>query len=143
MSCEIIADGFHVHSDLYKLLLKDKRLDRIVLITDSLKPTEQKDDILVANEEEVVFQDGIFRRKKDDVIAGSALTMIRGIRNLAASGFGLEDAVNTASFNPAQIMHYNKKGSIIPGHDADLTVFDPDFNILAVMAQGKFVRNLF
>jgi N-acetylglucosamine-6-phosphate deacetylase len=143
MSCEIIADGFHVHPDLYKLLLKDKPLDRIVLVTDSLKPTEQKSGILLANGEEVVFRDGVFRRKDDDVIAGSALTMIRGIRNLVASGFRLEDAVKTASFNPAQIMRYYRKGAIIPGHDADLTVFDQDFNIMAVIIQGKLVRNQF
>jgi N-acetylglucosamine-6-phosphate deacetylase len=143
MSCEIIADGYHVHPDLYKLLLRDKALDKIVLVTDSLKPTEQKTGILLANNEEVVFQDGIFRRKSDGVIAGSALTMIRGIRNLAASGFGLEDAVKAASFNPAQVMRYYRKGNIIPGHTADLTIFDHDFNILAVIIEGKFVQNHF
>jgi N-acetylglucosamine-6-phosphate deacetylase len=40
-------------------------------------------------------------------------------------------------------MRYYRKGAIIPGHDADLTVFDRDFNILAVMIQGRFARNLF
>jgi N-acetylglucosamine-6-phosphate deacetylase len=143
MSCEIIADGFHVHSDLYKLLLRDKPLDKIVLITDSLKPTEQKDGPFMANGEEMIFLDGAFHRKKDNVIAGSSLTMIRGIRNLVDSGFSLEDAVKTASFNPAQVMRYYKKGSIIPGHVADLTIFDRDFNVLAVMIEGKFVKKQF
>jgi N-acetylglucosamine-6-phosphate deacetylase len=143
MSCEIIADGFHVHPDLYKLLLRDKPLDKIVLVTDSVKPTEQKNGPFMANGEEVIFRDGVFCRKNDNVIAGSALTMIRGIRNLSASGFSLEDAVKTASFNPAQVMRYYKKGSIIPGHAADLTIFDRDFNVLAVMIEGKFVRKLF
>jgi N-acetylglucosamine-6-phosphate deacetylase len=136
MSCEIIADGFHVHPDLFKLLLRDKPVDKIVLITDALKPTEQKEGPFFANGEEVVFRDGIFHRKIDDIIAGSALTMIRGVKNLAASGFSLEDAVKTASFNPANVMRYRNKGAIIPGHDADLTVFDRDFNILAVIIGG-------
>jgi N-acetylglucosamine-6-phosphate deacetylase len=43
MSCEIIADGFHVHPDLLKLLLRDKPIDKIVLVTDGLKPTGQKE----------------------------------------------------------------------------------------------------
>ncbi|GHU05006.1 N-acetylglucosamine-6-phosphate deacetylase [Spirochaetia bacterium] len=92
MSCEIIADGFHVHPDLFRLLRQDKGIDKIVLITDGLKPTEQKDGPLFANGEEVIFHDGAFHRKADDVIAGSALTMIRGVKNLVSFGFSLEDA---------------------------------------------------
>ncbi|MGL4986841.1 MAG: N-acetylglucosamine-6-phosphate deacetylase, partial [Treponemataceae bacterium] len=36
MSCEIIPDGFHVHPDIIKLLFRDKPVDKIVMITDSL-----------------------------------------------------------------------------------------------------------
>jgi N-acetylglucosamine-6-phosphate deacetylase len=143
MSCEIIADGYHVHPDLYKLLLRDKPVDKIVLVTDALKPTEQEEGPFFANGEEVVFRDGIFHRKIDDVIAGSSLTLIRGIQNLVKYGFSIEDAVKTAAFNPANVMRYQKKGAIIPGYDADLTVFDEDFNIRAVMIGGRMVKNEF
>jgi N-acetylglucosamine-6-phosphate deacetylase len=51
MSCEIIADGFHVHRDLFKLLLRDKPIDKIVLVTDGLKPTEQAEGPFFANGE--------------------------------------------------------------------------------------------
>jgi N-acetylglucosamine-6-phosphate deacetylase len=137
MSCEIIADGFHVHPDLFKLLLRDKPIDKIVLVTDGLKPTEQRTGPLLANREEVFFHDGAFHRKSDDVIAGSGLTMIRGIANLVSSGFSLEDAVKTASFNPAQVMRYNRQGAIIPGRFADLTVFDRNFEVRLVVIGGK------
>jgi N-acetylglucosamine-6-phosphate deacetylase len=141
MSCEIIADGCHVHPDLFKLLLRDKSIDKIVLITDGLKPTEQAAGPFFANREEVVFHDGLFHRKADDVIAGSGLTMIRGVRNLTAFGFSLEDAVKAASSNPAQVMRYTGKGTIIPGKDADLTVFDREFNILAVIVGGHLKKS--
>jgi N-acetylglucosamine-6-phosphate deacetylase len=137
MSCEIIADGFHVHPDLFKLLRRDKPIDRIVLVTDGLKPTEQAEGPFFANGEEVVFHDGLFHRRIDDVIAGSGLTMIRGVRNLVDFGFSLEDAVKTASFNPASVMRYKGKGNIVPGSDADLTVFDKDFNVLVVTVGGE------
>ncbi|MDR2517592.1 MAG: N-acetylglucosamine-6-phosphate deacetylase [Spirochaetaceae bacterium] len=137
MSCEIIADGFHVHPDLFKLLLRDKPVDRIILVTDSLKPTEQDAPPFFANGEEVVFQDGIFRRKSDGVIAGSALTMIRGIKNLVKFGFSLDDAVKTGSFNPANLMRYRGKGAIVPGYDADLVVFDDQYAVRAVMVGGE------
>jgi N-acetylglucosamine-6-phosphate deacetylase len=143
MSCEIIADGFHIHPDLYKLLLRDKSVDRIVLITDALKPTEQAKGPFFANGEEVIFQDGVFHRKADNVIAGSALTMIKGVQNLVNFGFSLEDAVKTASFNPAQVMRYRNKGAIIPGYDADLVVFSRNFRMMAVLARGVIKKNLF
>ena len=143
ISCEIIADGFHIHPDLYKLLLRDKPLEKIVLITDALKPTEQDNGPLIADGDEVIFQDGVFRRKADGIISGSALTMIRGIKNLVNSGFSLEDAIKTATYNPAQIMHYRKKGAIIPGYDADLAVFDKNFRVLASVARGVVRKNLF
>ena len=140
MSCEIIADGFHVHPDLYKLLLRNKTIDKIVLITDGLKPTEQKEVPFYANNEEVYFKGGVFYRKSDDVIAGSGLTMIRGIQNLVAAGFSMEDAVKTASFNPAKVMRYNNQGALIPGRFADITVFDKNYQIRLVMIGGKIIK---
>jgi N-acetylglucosamine-6-phosphate deacetylase len=137
MSCEIIADGAHVHPDLFKLLQRVKSIDKIVLITDGLKPTTQKEGPFFANGEEVIFHDGLFHRKIDDVIAGSGLTMIQGIRNLVNFGFSLEDAVKTASSNPASVMHYTRKGIIMPGMDADITVFDQNYTILATMVGGE------
>jgi N-acetylglucosamine-6-phosphate deacetylase len=141
MSCEIIADGFHVHPDLFKLLLRNKPIEKIVLVTDGLKPTEQKEGPFFANNEEVYLKNGVFLRKADDVIAGSSLTMIRGIQNLVAGGFSVDDAVKTASFNPAQIMRYNNQGAIIPGHFADITVFDINYKIKHVMIGGKIIKS--
>jgi N-acetylglucosamine-6-phosphate deacetylase len=141
MSCEIIADGFHVHPDLFKLLLRDKPIDKIVLVTDALKPTEQAEGPFFANHEEVVFHGGVFHRKSDDVIAGSGLTMIRGVQNLVSFGFSLEDAVKAASANPAQVMRYRQKGTIIPGNDADITVFDNSFTVLATLVGGVIKHN--
>ena len=143
MSCEIIADGIHIHPDLYKLLIRDKSVDKIIMITDALKTTEQKEGTLLSNGVEMIFSDGVFKRKADNVIAGSSLTMIKGIQNLVTFGYSAEDAIRTTSFNPAQVMRYNKKGAIIPGHDADLAVFDRNFNIQLVMIGGKIIKNLF
>jgi N-acetylglucosamine-6-phosphate deacetylase len=142
MSCEIIADGFHVHPDMFKLLLRDKPIEKIVLVTDALKPTEQAEGPFFANGEEVVFHDGLFHRKSDDVIAGSALTMIRGVKNLVHFGFSVEDAVKTATSNPARIMRYNRKGNLIPGYDADIAVFNKEFEPLCTMVGGVIKYNV-
>ena len=141
MSCEIIADEYHVHPDLFKLLLRNKSIDKILLVSDGLKPTEQKEGPFYANGDEVYFRNGVFFRKSDDVIAGSGLTMIRGVKNLVSGGFSLEDAVKTASFNPAQVMRYSNQGAIIPGRFADLTVFDSSYKVRLTMVGGKIVKN--
>ena len=142
ISCEIIADGFHVHPDLYKLILRNKPVDKIVLVTDALKPTEQAAGPFFANGDEMIFSDGVFRRKADNVITGSALTMIRGVQNLVKFGFSPEDAVKTASTNPAHVMRYLNKGYIMPGRNADLVVFDRKFKVLVVIAGGTIKKNL-
>ncbi len=142
MSCEIVADGIHVHPDLIKLLMRDKALDKIVLVTDALTPTEQTSGTMLANGEEVVFKDGCFHRASDDVIAGSALTMIKGVQNLASYGFSLGDAVKCAAANPAAIMGYHKQGMIIPGYTADITVFDRQFNVLMCLVDGVIKKNI-
>jgi N-acetylglucosamine-6-phosphate deacetylase len=139
MSCEIIADGFHVHPDLLQLLSRNKPVDKIVLITDGLKPAGQKEGPFYANGDEVEFKDGAFRRVSDGVIAGSGLSMIKGIQNLVAENFSIEDAVKTATFNPAQVMRYSRQGTIIPGKLADIAVFDKDFKICLVLIGGKIV----
>ena len=120
---------------------RDKPLDKIVLITDALTPTEQQDDKLFANGEEVEFSDGCFHRVADGVIAGSALTMIRGVKNLVSYGFSVGEAVKCAAANPANIMHFHGKGSIIPGYDADIIMFDSCFNVLLSMVSGRILKN--
>lgn len=142
MSCEIIADGVHVHPDLFKLLARDKPLEKILLVTDGLTPTEQEKGPLIANGEEVVYDGGCFHRAADGVIAGSSLTMIKGVKNLVKFGFSVSDAVRAASSTPAAVMRYNKKGMLIPGYDGDIVVFDKQFNILASIIGGVFKKNL-
>ncbi|MGA2546193.1 MAG: N-acetylglucosamine-6-phosphate deacetylase [Rectinemataceae bacterium] len=141
LSCEIIADGRHVHPDLIRLLLRDKPVNKVVLVTDSLKPTEQANCPLFANREEVYLKDDLFLRKADDVIAGSSLTMIKGIRNLVKYGIPLENAVEMASSNPSRILGLGKRGLLVPGYEADIVVFDDSFRILASIAGGRFLKN--
>lgn len=144
-SAEIIADGLHVHPDLMKLLFRDKPFEKIVLVTDALKPTEQKIGELFANGEAVYLDEtGLFHRKEDNVIAGSSLTMIKGVENLVKlGGLSLQNAILMSSHNPARIMKIKNKGTILPGYDADIVIFDKDYQIQAVMVEGQIKKNNF
>jgi len=140
LSCEIIADGRHVHPDLIKLLLRDKPDSNIVLVTDALKPTAQEIGPFFANHEEVYLDDKLFHRCSDDVIAGSSLTMVEGVRNLARFGIPLESVFKMASPNPARILGLKKVGEISPGFTADLTILSEDFGVNGTMVRGEFVH---
>ncbi len=136
MSCELIADGVHIDPNLIKMLVQFKPADKLVLVTDSLKPTKQNSDILTANGDEV-YLDKCFYRKSDNVIAGSALTMIDGVKNLISWGLSADLAIRMASTNPARIMNLTNKGFLAPGYDADLVVFNKGCEILGTVLNGE------
>jgi len=138
VSCEIIADGYHVHPAIVKLLREVKPINKMVLVTDALKPTEQKSGCLMANNEEVYCDEGVFKRKSDNTIAGSALTMIKGVQNLVGMGFDVDDALRMASCNPVTVLSRQiSTGYILPGRTADITSFDDEFRIKLTMIQGE------
>ena len=136
LSCEIIADGIHINPEIIKFLLTCKSLDKVVLVTDALKPTKQKKKPLIANGEEVYF-DKCFYRKSDNAIAGSALTMVDSVRNIVSYGFHVEQAVHMASTNPARIMKQDHLGVIAPGYDADIVILSEKLSVLYTIIQGK------
>ncbi len=140
ISCEIIADGVHVHPDVVSFLKRIKPAENIVLVTDALKPTGQTKGPFVANGEEVIFDGGVWKRKADGVIAGSALTMARGIQNLVDFGYSLPEAAACASSNPARLMNLPKTGKLAAGFAADITLLDEHFNPVKTFIGKKEVK---
>ena len=136
VSCEIIPDGFHVHPALIKLLMKGKPPDKIVMVSDSLKPAGQEHGVLTANGEPVYHAEGVFRRAADNVIAGSALTMDAGVRFLVEKGFNTEVVLNMASANPAKVLRLGNRGHLLPGMRADIVVLDKHLNAETVFIRG-------
>ncbi len=136
LSCEVIADGIHIDPEIIKFLLTCKSLDKVVLVTDALKPTKQKKKPLIANGEEV-YLDQCFYRKSDNAIAGSALTMRDSVRNIVSYGLHLEQAVHMASTNPARIMKQEHLGVIAPGYDADILILSEKLKVLYTIIKGK------
>ena len=55
-------------------------------------------------------------------------------------GIPLEQVLQVATSNPADILKLSGKGYIREGYDADILVFDAGFNIIHLMAMGKMMR---
>jgi len=52
----------------------------------------------------------------------------------------LEQALQVATSNPADILKLQNKGYIREGHDADILILDKEFNIVWLMAMGKKMK---
>lgn len=135
ISAEIIADGHHVHPALLKLLARNKPLDKIVLVTDSVAAMDSLSLKIIA---------GVYRME-NETIAGSRLTMLRALRNMVyLTDVKLVDAVKMASLNPAQVLGLSgRKGKISQGFDADLVMFDNNFKCQATIIAGRIIFNKF
>ncbi len=135
ISCEIIGDGVHVNPNLIHLLLKSKPLSQIVLITDALPPAKT---ILPPDSE--LYLDKVFYRKKDNVINGSAISMLDAFHNMVSYGIPIEKVVRMACTNPAQIMHQPQIGLLLPNKQADLIVLDKSLNLIYTFINGKQIK---
>lgn len=145
MQCEIICDGIHVHPELVKMLLREKPLDNIVMVTDSLKPTKQRTGTLKANGVDVAMaSDGAFISIKDpDLFVGSGLTMLQGLKNVVEWEIPIQQASQMSSTNPARIYGLAKQGMLVPGYKADVVVLDQNLQMKGLFIDGNLIRDRF
>ena len=145
MDVEIIADGIHLPSPLLKLVYKIKGADRIALITDAMRAagTDANESILgdVENGLKVIVEDGVAKLPDRSAFAGSVATADRLVRTMISmADVSLTDAIKMITHTPARILNIeNKKGSLEPGKDADIIIFDEDINIETTIIKGRIV----
>lgn len=143
ISCEVIADGHHVHPACIQLLAKAKSPDHLVLITDAMAAAGMPDGDYNLGELIVNVKDGVARLKDGESLAGSTLTMIQGFRYLVETvGVSTEDASRMASLAPARVLGMDKEiGSIKTGKRADLLRLTKQLNIKTVWNKGRMIVN--
>lgn len=145
MTVEVIADGKHLPASLLKLIYKIKGPDHICLVTDAVGAAglEQLEGELYSKTcgVNIVVEDGVAKLPDRSAFAGSVATADRLVRTMTTlAGVSMVDAVKMASATPAKCIGvFNRKGSIAPGKDADLLIFDENVNIEKVFVAGKTV----
>ncbi|MBI1748568.1 MAG: N-acetylglucosamine-6-phosphate deacetylase [Acidobacteria bacterium] len=139
ISAEIITDGIHVHPVAVQILVGAKRLDKIVLSTDSISAAGMADGPYKLGGKRVVVINGACR-DDEGRLAGSSLTQDRALRNLMAwTGISPADALATATLNPACVLGLNNKGRIREGADADLVILSRQWEVERTFVQGRTV----
>ncbi|HJT55001.1 MAG TPA: N-acetylglucosamine-6-phosphate deacetylase [Ktedonobacteraceae bacterium] len=122
---EIIADGIHVHPAMLKLAVIARGMCDVALITDATAPTGLPEGEYEFVGRKVTVRDGAVRLASGS-LAGSILTLDRAVRNMVhLVGLPWPEAIRMATHTPAQIAGVAaRKGSIVPGADADLVALD-------------------
>lgn len=137
VKCEVICDYIHLHPAIIKMIYKIKGADKINMISDSGIAAGLDISEFEVNGVKRYIKDGVVRLA-DGTIAGSARTLLDGVKNLVSSGIPLEDVSKMASLNPAKTLGLDDEiGSISVGKFADLVVLDKDLNVCKTFINGK------
>lgn len=140
INCELIADNIHVHPAAMQILFAAKGPDRVVLITDAVRGAGMGDGEYLLDKRQIIVRDGAVRLL-DGTLAGSTLTLNRGLYNLMQAAHQPLDAIwQTSSLNAARAIHVaDCKGSLEVGKDADLVLVDERIDVHLTIAEGKVV----
>ncbi len=143
VTLELIPDGVHVHPLLMEKAFRCKGIERVALVTDSVKGAGNPPGIypgLYDGAEVEVTEDRGMRRTADDCLSGSALTHIASLRN-AVMRFGksLAEASALCSLTPARVLGLRNKGYVAVGMDADLIIVDQQLSLRNTICAGAVV----
>lgn len=134
---EVIVDGIHSTPEMIDLAYRQKGKAGLVTITDSIRAKCLQSGTYDLGGQDVTVKDGEARLENGS-LAGSTLKMNDAIRNLITfTGCTISEALQMAAVNPAkQLNVYDRKGSLVPGKDADVVVLDDDLNVVMTFCRG-------
>ena len=156
VTCEVIADGVHLHDMTIRLAARAAGPGRLVLITDATAAAGMPDGSYRLGSRRVNVAGGVARladepgqagRAEDaedavraGAIVGSTATMAGVVRHALAAGLPITEVAAAASTTPARVLGIDDRtGALRPGLAADLVVCDADFRLHAVMRRGRWL----
>jgi N-acetylglucosamine-6-phosphate deacetylase len=143
LTVEMIGDGKHLPPTLMKLAYRCVGADRLCLISDATSGAGLPDGApFRMGEMEYVVGNGVGMLLDGTAFAGSTTLLNQMVRVLIEEvGVPLVEAVRMASQTPARVIGMDhQKGSLLPGRDADIVIFEPDFRPWRVMLRGQWVQ---
>ncbi len=160
VTCEVIADGVHLHDTVIRLAARAAGPGRLVLITDAMAAAGMPDGSYRLGSMRVDVAGGMARlagasepgaagasagaagasARPAGAIAGSTATMADVVRHAVAAGLPVTTVAAAASTTPARVLGLgDRTGALRAGLDADLVVCDEEFRLRAVMRQGEWL----
>ena len=151
VTCEVIADGTHLHDTTVRLAARAAGPGNLVLITDAMAAAGMPDGDYRLGELDVTVSAGVARlavpgphgagpggASAGGAIAGSTATMDLVVRRaITAIGLPVTDVACAAATTPARRLGLSAvTGALRPGLAADIVLLDEDFGLAAVIARG-------
>ncbi len=134
MYAELVCDscGIHVHPDMLRMVLENKGVDRLILMSDSIVSYGDSPEHL-RHIEDLVFD-------ANSLLSGSKLTLDIACRNMMQhTSCGICQAFLMAARNPARVIGMDDEiGTIEVGKKANLVFVDDLFHVQKVMLEGNF-----
>ena len=137
ISAEIVADGIHTNPAAVKLFFSAKPPEKAILVTDALAVCGMADGKCLLGDKTII-KVADRATLEDGTLAGSVITMNQAIAGAVnMTSLCLERILPAATINPAMVLGLGKnKGSLEKGKDADIVVFNADYEVLSTICRG-------
>ncbi len=148
VTAELILDGEHIHRGAWDLARRALGPDRLILVSDALpcagleqgpggqRPEGPASQWLGRN----VTRRGGRLELDDGTLAGSDVTVLDAVRRAISWGATVQEAVAAVTQAPAAVLGLGaRKGRLLPGFDADVTVVDREWRACLTIVGGRRV----
>ncbi|MBL7206821.1 MAG: amidohydrolase family protein [Candidatus Aenigmarchaeota archaeon] len=155
---EVVIDGVHCNSDTVKKVIEKVGIDHVIAATDGMKARRKElepgyemeiDNNRVRYEKNDDGFYGLYKFKEGELVwtpYGSALHLNEAAKNLRKMDAvqegdrGLLEIFQLLSTNPARFLGLeDRKGRIKVGFDADIVIYNDDFDVDNVYVNGVLV----
>lgn len=136
VTCELIADTFHINPGLFRLIYNIKK-DKLILITDCTRAGGLEDGEYDLGGQ-LLTKKGIECRLPDGTIAGSVLTLNKALYNFKKhTGLADYEVIALATAGPAKLLKDASRGSLEKERRADIVILDSNYNVMKTFVGGK------
>jgi len=133
---QVICDGIHIHKACVLMLYKLFGADKMVLISDSVRPAGLADGEYELGGLMTYVKNGEARLKEGN-LAGSTTFLFDCVKKAIEFGICEYEAFKMASETPYTMMGIKNRGKIAEGYSADFIITDDEMNIVSVIKKGK------
>lgn len=146
VSVEIICDGIHLPYPFVNIVYQMKGSDNIAIVSDAMRATgtNHKSSVLGNRQNgiRVIIDDGVAKLPNRSSLAGSVTSLLEMFQKMIRNTkIPLLELIKMFTYTPAKIMNiHDSVGRIAPGFIADLMELDDDYNLIAVVKNGKYIK---
>jgi len=142
---EVIADGKHLPPELLTIARRclGGSHARLCVVSDSSIGTGMPDGYRYGSPDQPIeVSGGVSHLVGQGRFAGSTSSMNRMAKVLLRLGWPVDEVVSMVSTVPAKVLGLAQtRGAVQPGYEADLAVFDQEFNCTRTMIGGSWVHS--